>query len=149
VAIVAGACGLGVLGATLLPWYGIENMMRIGGSVQLEITLWGDDNRDLALAIALLAGVGLCAFTAAIRITARPTRAAWLVTLAATLAFVIALLIVIERVTDPPGASDLRYGALVALVFAIVAGAAAAIAALLSRRAEPPARPPAQPSPQS
>jgi hypothetical protein len=149
VAIFAAACGLGVLGATLLPWYGMANMMRIGGSVQLSITLWGDDNRDLVLALALLAGVGMCAATAAIRLTARQTRAAWPLTLAAALAFVIALLIVTERATDPPGTTDLRFGALVALALAILSVVAAVAAAFLNRRAGPPGHPPAPPSPQS
>ena len=132
---VAAACGLGVVLCGFLPWYGLESTVRAGATVELTVSLWGDDRGDLALAVFLAAGIGLSALTVAIRLTARPTRAAWAICVGAAIAFLLALLVVIARAGDAPGLSSTRFGAILAAVLAGVATAAAA-----SRRPAQPAR---------
>jgi hypothetical protein len=130
---VAAACGLGVVLCGFLPWYGLESTVRAGATVELTVSLWGDDRGDLALAMFLAAGIGLSALTVAIRLTARPTRAAWAICVGAVIAYLLALLVVIARAGDAPGLSSTRFGAILAAVLAGVATAAAAVAARLSR----------------
>ncbi|MET0749996.1 MAG: hypothetical protein ABWZ43_02955 [Solirubrobacterales bacterium] len=136
-AAVAAVCGIGVLLATVLAWYGVANAIRIGGgTVEVEVTMWGiDDGSDLLLVAALVAGIVISGLTVAVRLTARPTRAAWALGLAATVGFALALLLIVARVTDPPGPEgvDLRVGAIAGLILAVLATAASAIAARLGR----------------
>jgi hypothetical protein len=147
---VAAACALGVAVCGFLPWYGLESTVRPGSTVELTVSLWGDERGDIVLALFLAAGIALAALTVAIRVTARPTPAAWLICVGAAAALLVALLIVIARVGDPPGISGTRYGAILALVLAIASAVAAAVAARLSRPADRRSgAPPGPPSPRS
>jgi hypothetical protein len=139
---VAAICGIGVFICGYLPWYGLESTVRAGTTVELTVSLWGDDRGDLLLVLLLAAGVGLAAFNVAIRVTARPTPFAWGLCLAGAVAFLVALLIVITRAGDTPGLSGARYGGTLAVVLAVVAAAAAALSARLSRPAARSGAPP-------
>ena len=136
-AAVAAVCGIGVLLATALAWYGVANAIRIGGgTVEVEVTTWGiDDGSDLLLVAALVAGIVISGLTVAVRLTARPTRAAWALGLAATAGFALALLLIVARVTDPPGPEgvDLRVGAIAGLILVVLATTASAVATRLGR----------------
>ena len=138
----AAACGVGLFICGYLPWYGLESTVRAGATVELTVSLWGDDRGDLLLVLLLAAGVGLATFNAAVRLTARPAPGAWWICLGAAVAFLVVLLIVVARAGDTPGLSDTRYGATLAVLLAILAAVSAALAARLSR---PGARSPARP----
>jgi hypothetical protein len=145
---VAAACGVAVFLCGFLPWYGLESTVRAGTTVELTVSLWGDERGDLLLALFLAVGIALAALAAATPFLkgVRPPLG-WWISVAAAVCFLVVLLIVIARVAEPPGLSGTRFGAVVALILAIVATATAALAARLSRPGSP--RSGGQPGPTS
>jgi hypothetical protein len=133
---VAGACGIGVLGATLLPWYEVTSAVRPGATVALVASVWrADDGSDALLVLAALAGIALCALSVAACLSGRLRIPSAPLTAAGVGAFALCLWLVFIRVIERPAGAELelRWGALVALVLAALALTWSAVAALAAR----------------